>query len=158
MSDLPGENVQSYPRPPRLEPVTQRLRLVVDGDTVADTMQGWRVCETHHPPTYYFPKAAIDATLLQPAAGGSFCEWKGTAGYFDLIWNQKPIRRCAWSYPAPTRSFANIAGAVAFYVSDRVKGFVGDQQVSPQPGGFYGGWVTPNLTGIIKGSPGTDGW
>ncbi len=30
--------------------------------------------------------------------------------------------------------------------------------VRPQPGGFYGGWITPELTGPFKGESGSEGW
>jgi uncharacterized protein (DUF427 family) len=152
------ENVQSYPRPPLLEAVTARLRLVVDGDVIADTDKAFRVCETHHPPTYYFPPDSLAPGVAVPASGRSLCEWKGSAAYFDLIGRDGPLRRAAWSYLSPTDGFRPISGYLAFYLSDRVKGYVGTVPAQSQPGGFYGGWVTPNLTGRIKGMPGTEGW
>jgi uncharacterized protein (DUF427 family) len=141
-----------------LEPVPQAIRLTVDGVDVAVTQAAWRVCETHHPPSYYLPADAFAPGFLRPAAGGSFCEWKGRATYFDVIGAQGPIPRAAWAYPSPTAGFAAIAGHVALYLSDRVKAWVGDTPAAPQPGGFYGGWVTPNLSGRIKGPPGTTHW
>jgi hypothetical protein len=36
--------------------------------------------------------------------------------------------------------------------------FVGDVKVEPQPGGFYGGWITPEVVGPFKGGPGSMGW
>ncbi len=158
MTPLPVENVQSYPRPPLLGPVGLPVRLAVDGVTVAETQAAWRVCETHHPPAYYLPREALAPGLLRAAAGGSVCEWKGRAVYFDVIGRLGPIMRGAWSYPVPTVGFAPIAGHVAFYLSDRVEGWVGATQARPQPGGFYGGWVTPDLAGRVKGAPGTEGW
>ena len=47
---------------------------------------------------------------------------------------------------------------MAVYAGPMDACFVGDEQASPQPGGFYGGWVTSNLTGPFKGSPGTEFW
>jgi len=158
MAELPAEDVQTYPRPPALGRVGLPVRLVVDGMTVADTTAAWRVCETHHPPTYYLPREALAEGLLREAPGGSFCEWKGRAVYFDLIGREGPIPRGAWSYPRPAATYAPIAGHLAFYLSDRVAGWVGGTRAQPQPGGFYGGWVTPNLAGRIKGTPGTEGW
>src|SRR5579875_3231853 len=56
----PGqESVWDYPRPPRLENVARRLRVVFGGETIADTMSGWRVLETSHPPVYYLPRRDI---------------------------------------------------------------------------------------------------
>jgi uncharacterized protein (DUF427 family) len=152
------ERVWDYPRPPRLERVPQRLRVVLAGVTIADTTAGFRVLETSHPPTYYLPRADILPTALVPAAGSSFCEWKGRASYFDVVAGARRLERVAWTYERPSSAFAALAGCVAFYAGPMDACFVGDEQVTPQPGGFYGGWVTRNLVGPFKGSPGTSGW
>lgn len=158
MPDLPIESVQDYPRPPALEPVSARLRVVLSGTVVAETRAGFRVLETHHAPTYYFPPGDVLTTALSSAPGRSFCEWKGDAQYFDIAANDMVSHKAAWSYPRPTKRFAEIKDYVAFY-PERVEAcFVDDVLVSEQPGTFYGGWVTPNLRGTIKGAPGTRGW
>lgn len=156
--ELPRENVQDYPRPPRLEPVPQRLVVVLGGAVIADTMRGLRVLETHHAPTYYIPPEDVAAGALRPAGGGSFCEWKGRAAYSDVTGGGVTRARAAWCYPAPSGRFAALAGCVAFYAAMMDECRVGDVVASPQPGGFYGGWVTPNLEGRIKGAPGTEWW
>ncbi|MDJ0824827.1 MAG: DUF427 domain-containing protein [Rhodobacter sp.] len=158
MSGLPAENVQDYPRPPALQPAGARLRVVLGGVTIADSRDGLRVLETHHAPTYYLPMADILPGALQPAPGGSFCEWKGRARYFDVLGGGQRASRAAWSYPDPTAEFTALAGYVAFYAGRMQACFVGDAPVIAQPGDFYGGWVTANLTGIVKGAPGTEGW
>ncbi len=157
MTDLPREDVQSYPRPPRLEPVLQRIRVVLGGTTVAETSRAMRVLETHHAPTYYLPPEDVQATL-RPASGTSFCEWKGVARYFDVIAGGKTAPRAAWAYERPTAGFAALAGYVALYAGLMDEVWVGDLRVVPQPGDFYGGWVTPNLEGRIKGALGTRHW
>jgi uncharacterized protein (DUF427 family) len=157
MTGLPRENVQSYPRPPILEPVPHRLRVLLGGAVVADTMRSLRVLETHHAPTYYLPPDDIRA-ILRPATGQSFCEWKGIARYLDVVSGTTVARRAAWAYDRPTPPFGALAGHVAFYAGQMDEAWVGDCRVTPQPGGFYGGWVTSNLDGTIKGSPGTQGW
>ena len=154
---LPREDVQSYPRPPLLEPVASRLQVILGGAVAAETTAGWRVCETHHAPTYYFPPADVAARLI-PAGGGSFCEWKGRAQYFDVALGGATARRAAWAYPDPTPGFAALAGYLAFYPGAFEACRVDDMAVTPQPGGFYGGWVTENLDGIVKGGPGTAFW
>jgi uncharacterized protein (DUF427 family) len=160
MTLLPIEDVQTYPRPPALEPVAQRLRAIFAGVPVADADpgQGWRVLETHHAPTYYLPPEAVLASALVPTARETFCEWKGRAIYFDLVLNGRRSRNAAWAYPAPTARFAAIKDHLAFYATALDAAWVGDIAVQPQPGDFYGGWVTPNLTGRIKGAAGTMHW
>jgi len=155
---LPRENVQDYPRPPALEPVAEVLRVVFGGVEVVRTGAGYRVLETHHPPTYYFPPGDVLAGALVPAKGRSVCEWKGRAAYFDVVAGGCTAERAAWAYPDPTRAFGTIAGYVAFYPGAMEACYVGSQRVRPQPGDFYGGWVTDNLDGIVKGGPGTLHW
>ncbi|REC53771.1 DUF427 domain-containing protein [Rhodosalinus sediminis] len=157
MADLPIENVQDYPRPPALEPVAERLVVRLGGAVVADTRHGYRVLETHHAPTYYIPRADVRAAL-QPAHGRSLCEWKGQARYFDVAAGGATAPRAAWTYERPTPRFRPIAGHLAFYAGAMEACFVGDAPVRPQPGDFYGGWVTDNLRGRAKGAPGTEGW
>ncbi|MFD1510193.1 DUF427 domain-containing protein [Lacimonas salitolerans] len=157
MTDLPPENVQSYPRPPALEPVPQRITIRLGGDLVAETTRALRVLETHHAPTYYLPPEDVRA-ILRPAQGRSFCEWKGVARYFDVVLGDATAPRAAWSYDRPTARFAPLAGYLAFYAGQMEAIWVGEARVIPQPGDFYGGWVTPNLEGRIKGAPGTRHW
>lgn len=157
MTDLPVENVQDYPRPPALEPVPQRILVRLGGAVVADTTRALRVLETHHAPTYYLPPEDVHATLI-PASGGSFCEWKGTARYYDVRSGDATARRAAWGYDDPTGPFRPLAGYLAFYASLMDECRVGSHIATPQAGGFYGGWVTPNLDGRLKGAPGTEYW
>ena len=158
MTARPRENVWDYPRPPRLESVPDRLRVVFDGVVIADTLAGWRVLETSHPPVYYLPQAEILPGALAPADGSSFCEWKGAARYLDVVGPSRRASRAAWTYPEPTIPFAPIAGHVAFYPAAMDACFVGDEAALPQPGGFYGGWITSWIEGPFKGGPGTRGW
>lgn len=158
MTDPRRENVWSYPRPPLLEPVPERIRVVFDGREIVDTLSAWRVLETSHPPTYYLPRADIRPDALAPAAGSSLCEWKGRAAYLDVVGATRRAARAAWSYPHPAAAFAPIAGHVAFYAAAMDACFVGDERARPQPGGFYGGWLTSWIEGPVKGDPGTEGW
>lgn len=152
------ENVQDYPRPPALAPVDARLRVVFKGLDIADTTTGLRVLETHHAPTYYIPPTDVVASALVPTSRETYCEFKGHAVYYDLVINGRRARNAAWSYPAPTNRFAALRDHIAFYATSVDAAFVGQVRVMPQPGDFYGGWVTPNLTGHIKGAHGTMHW
>lgn len=155
----PGqESVWDYPRPPRLERAPERLRVMFAGETIADTTSGYRVLETSHPPTYYIPRADVRSDLLVPASGQSFCEFKGSASYWSIIVGQHRSDRAGWSYPEPTPEFLQIKNHIAFYASRVDACYVGDEQVQPQKGDFYGGWVTSRVVGPFKGSAGTQGW
>lgn len=156
---LQPENVQAYPRPPALEPVPQRVHALAGGRVILDTRRALRVLETHHPPSYYIPLEDIAPGVLHPGPRRrSFCEWKGRASYFDLVLGEELREDAAWAYHTPSRRFAALRGHVGFYAQALDAAFVGEARVTPQPGAFYGGWVTPNLGGLIKGGPGTEHW
>ena len=152
------ESVWDYPRPPRLEPVSARIVIVLGGVTVADTTKAYRVLETSHPPNYYLPPDDIADGALVRTARASWCEWKGEAHYFDVSAGGRTAEGAAWGYDRPTPAFAAIAGHVAFYAGPMDRCTVDGETVVPQPGGFYGGWVTDGVTGPFKGAPGTSGW
>lgn len=155
----PGqESVWDYPRPPRVEPVPQRIQVVFNGVEIADTRRAMRVLETSHPPNYYIPPGDVLAGALRPAGGGSFCEWKGAARYFDVAAGDSVAARAAWSYPDPTAAFAAIRDHVAFYVAPMEACLVDGEAARPQPGGFYGGWITGAVVGPFKGDRGTEWW
>lgn len=154
---LPSENVQDYPRPPALDVVPHRITVVLNNKLIVDTCKALRVLETHHAPTYYIPPDDISAELIA-AEGSSYCEWKGVARYFDVVSDGMVAARAAWCYDTPTARFTRLAGYLAFYASKMDVCTVGHETVRPQPGDFYGGWQTSNLTGIVKGGPGTRHW
>jgi len=155
----PGqESVWDYPRPPRLEDCGETIKVVVDGEVIAKSTQTKRVLETSHPPVFYIPPADICAEFLKPTDRQSWCEWKGTARYFDVTVGNRKIRNAAWTYPTPAHAFERIRDHVAFYPHLMDACFVGEEQVQAQAGGFYGGWITSNIVGPFKGEPGTRGW
>ncbi len=152
----PGqESVWDYPRPPALKP-DRRLVEVRDGDTLLARSEACvRLCETASPPTFYLPPGDVDMDALVPVAERSVCEWKGAAAYFALA--RAPETPVAWSYPRPRAKYEKLKDYVAFYPG-RVACFVDGVRVEPQPGRFYGGWITPDVVGPFKGSPGTGHW
>jgi uncharacterized protein (DUF427 family) len=155
----PGqESVWSYPRPPRVEPVAPRVRVELEGLTIADTTRALRVCETASPPCYYIPPADILMNHLEPTARTSFCEWKGVASYWSVRVGNRHAKDSAWSYPDPDEGFEAIKDYIAFYPRRMDACWIGTERVTPQPGFYYGGWVTANLVGPFKGVPGSEGW
>ncbi len=152
------ENVWDYPRPPALDPVKKPIRIVFAGITIAQTSAAYRVLETSHPPVYYLPPVAFLPGTLIPAPGGSFCEWKGRAVYWTIQAAGRSAAAAGWSYPDPTDRFLPIRDHVAVYAGKMDFCTVGDEVVTPQPGGFYGGWITSDLIGPFKGGPGSMGW
>ncbi len=159
--EVPGpgqESVWDYPRPPALRKVERPVKIVFDGRVLAETTRAWSVHETSHPPVYYIPLEDVDDALIERVDGSSFCEWKGSASYVDVVSEGKRAPRAGWYYADPVEAFEPIKDHVAFYAGPMDACYVGDEQVTPQPGGFYGGWITSDVVGPFKGAPGTWGW
>lgn len=153
----PGqESVWDYPRPPALVSSEAVVEVKYGGLLLAKSSACLRVLETASPPTYYIPGQDVDWSTLVRIDGSSFCEWKGRATYWALA-SDPEARGVAWSYASPNERFAAIDGCVSFYPG-RVDCRVNGEQVQPQPGEFYGGWVTKSVTGPFKGKPGTGHW
>jgi uncharacterized protein (DUF427 family) len=138
--------------------VPERIRVVVEGVTIADSVRAVRVLETAGAPVYYVPRVDVRTDLLAPTPTSTHCEWKGDATYWTLTVGARRVEDLAWSYEAPLPGFESIMGHLAFYASRVDEAWVGDQRATPQPGGFYGGWLTSRIVGPVKGEPGSRGW
>ena len=152
------ELVSAYPRPPALVESTQLVRVEALGQLLAESRRSLRVLETFHPPTYYLPPEAVRQELLLPSSGASFCEWKGVARYLDVVLYaggtaERQLRRAVWTYTEPTQAFAALAGWFAVYPVLMDGCWLDGEPVRPQPGGFYGGWITSQVQGPFKGDP-----
>jgi uncharacterized protein (DUF427 family) len=155
----PGQlSAWDFPRPPAYERWHELVEIRFDGSVVASTVEAWCVLETSHAPTYYLPRSAFVAGALRPAGGSSYCEWKGQAVYYDVVAGEQVAPRAAWSYPAPNDDAKVIRDHVAVYPALMDSCTVDGEVVTPQPGGFYGGWVTSRIVGPFKGGPGTQSW
>ncbi len=155
----PGqESVWDYPRPPRVEPTDRHLQVVFNGVTLADTRRALRVLETSHPPVYYLPPEAVRMEYLLRTPRRTFCEWKGRAGYYTVRVGGREARDAAWFYPEPAPGYEALRDHLAFYPQLMDACTVDGERVIPQPGAFYGGWITRDVVGPFKGEPGTDGW
>jgi uncharacterized protein (DUF427 family) len=154
----PGqESVWDFPRPPRVAPDSREVIVRWGGVEIARTRGALRVLETSHPPSFYLPWDDVARELFVPAAGSSFCEWKGPARYWSLVEGKRRLPNVAWSYPEPLAGAEALANCVALYPTE-LDCRVGGAPVTPQPGKFYGGWITPELVGPFKGEPGSEGW
>jgi uncharacterized protein (DUF427 family) len=155
----PGQEwVWAYPRPPRLECSERLVRVEFAGSEIARSTRAWRVLETSHPPIFYIPREDVATDALRSAIGGSFCEWKGVASYYDIVVGEHVAKRAAWTYEAPLSPYAALACAIAFYPGRVDAAYVDDERVQPQAEDFYGGWITHEIVGPFKGAPGTESW
>ena len=123
--------------------------------------RGLRVLETAGAPVYYVPPEDVrPGRGSSPSARRTVCEWKGERG----VPHATSARTAAGSRTSPGRTrdpnpgYEAIRGHLAFYAGRVDEAWVGDERATPQPGGFYGGWVTSRIVGPIKGEPGSFGW
>ena len=156
----PGQaSVWDYPRPPAVVPSDRAVRVEHGGAVVAETRDALRVLETAGAPVWYLPRADVRMDLLRPVPEKStHCEWKSSASYFDVVVGNNVARNAAWTYERPLPGYEGIAGRIAFYAGRVDAASVDGEAARPQPGGFYGGWVTNDVVGPFKGEPGTEGW
>ncbi|MEM8662988.1 MAG: DUF427 domain-containing protein [Pseudomonadota bacterium] len=159
----PGqESVWDFPRPPAVETVQKRLKVVFAGTVVAETTRALRVVETAGAPVYHFPQDDVAMDALRLTDRVTVCEWKGAAVYYDLVVGERTSAQAAYTYPDPfddlPQNYAAIAGMTVFYAGRVDEAWIDEERVTPQPGGYYAGWVTQNLTGPIKGMAGSEGW
>ncbi len=150
------EKVSSYPRPPLVELVNGQVSVRIADEIIAEDTRYVRVCETFHPPTIYIHQEAfISGSLHQISGRGSFCEWKGAAQYWSLSKaDGTDLRqRAGWSYSRPTERFALLEDWVSLYPRLVDACMLDGEQVLPQPGSFYGGWITRWTIGPFKGDP-----
>ncbi len=152
------ENVWDYPRPPRVEETSEHVIVRLGGEVIVDTRSALRVLETSHPPAYYLPRTAFAAGSLVSAVGTSFCEYKGIARYLDVVAGDAVAERAAWYYPDPSVGYERLSDYVSLYPGVMDSCTVDGETVTPQAGGFYGGWITSRVVGPFKGEPGTQGW
>lgn len=155
----PGqESVWDYPRPPRVEPTSRRIVVEHAGVVIADSRRALRVLETSHPPVYYVPLDDVRRDLLEESSSRTFCEFKGEAGYLDLVVGDERVRDAAWYYPEPVAGYESLRNHVAFFPQKVDACFVDGERAVAQPGSFYGGWITRDVVGPFKGGPTTSGW
>ena len=159
-ADAPGpgqESIWDYPRPPAIERTHRQIEVRSGETLIAQAERGWKVMETASPPTYYVSADDVPvARDLVAAAGSSFCEWKGFASYW--AWRHGQDQQVvAWSYDTPSQRFAQLEGCFSFYPA-LLECYLDGERVQPQPGGFYGGWITAEIVGPWKGEAGTKHW
>lgn len=159
-ADIPGpgqESVWDYPRPPKIDPDKRTVLVRFDNTLIAESGNSVRILETSGPPVFYIPQNDIDMKKLEKGRGSSLCEWKGPAGYWNVNVEGRIIANAGWTYSSPFAGYEYIKDYVAFYPS-KLDCFVDGEKVLPQPGEFYGGWVTSEITGPFKGEKGSEWW
>jgi uncharacterized protein (DUF427 family) len=99
-----------------LEPTPKRIRVVVGGETVADSRRAMLLHESGHQPIYYFPPEDVRSDLLEPSDRHTHCPKKGEASYYTIRVGANVVEAGAWYYPDPIPEAPPLLGGlIAFY-------------------------------------------
>ena len=127
------DNLPGTGRPVRLEPNHRRVRVLVDGVVIADTIRSIYLFETDHLPVYYFPKEDVRFDLLEHTDHSSHCPRKGDAEYWSIVVGDRRIDNCVWGYPVPLEGTPDLSSYVAFYWNRVDNWFEEDEEVYVHP-------------------------
>ena len=115
LDDRPKSGKRHHGYRLRIEPARGTVRAIFDGRVVAESDAVLVMHETRYPPVYYFPRAAVDWDLLEPASQHTHCPFKGNASYWSLNGPTKSAANAAWSYESPFDEATPVKDYVAFY-------------------------------------------
>ena len=129
------EEVFVHPRDPytRIDilPSSRRVRVEIDGETVADSTNASFLFETGLPTRYYMPKTDVRFDLLTPTDTRTACPYKGTARYWSVTVDGETHEDIVWGYDAPLPESQKITGLVCFY-NEKVDVYV-DEELQAKP-------------------------
>lgn len=117
-------------------PSSRRVRIEVDGVTVADTTHASFLFETGLPARYYMPKTDVSMDLLTPTSTETACPYKGTARYWSVTVDGATHEDIVWGYDAPLPESQKIAGLVCFY-NEKVDVYI-DEELEERPKTKFG--------------------
>lgn len=105
--------------PISIAPAGERVRVIFNARTIAETMRALVLREAAYKPVFYIPREDADASLLTRSAHKTHCPYKGDASYYSIRVGDRVAENAIWSYEEPFPTMSEIAGHLAFY-PDRV--------------------------------------
>lgn len=113
------ERVLGHPRDPyhRIDvyPASAHVRVLLDGELLADSRRARVLHETSLPPRHYLPLEDVRTDLLEPSATRTRCAYKGEASYWHARVGDRIEDDLVWSYPDPAREAQPVRGLVCFF-------------------------------------------
>jgi uncharacterized protein (DUF427 family) len=105
--------------PITIEPNPSRVRVIVAGRIVADSLNALTLRESDYPAVQYIPRDDVDMSQLERTDKQTYCPYKGDAAYYSIPGGGERATNAVWTYEAPFEAVATIKNHLAFY-SDRV--------------------------------------
>lgn len=129
------EEVFVHPRDPykRVDVLhsSRHIRIILAGETVADTHRPRLLFETGLPTRYYIPKLDIRMELLEPTSKMTRCPYKGVASYWSVTIGDQVFKDIVWSYPTTVPECTKIENLLCFF-NEQVDIYV-DGQLQQRP-------------------------
>ena len=111
---------------------SRHVRIVIAGETIAETRRPFLLFETSLPTRYYIPREDVRLELLEPSELTTRCPYKGIASYWSVKVGDHVAENGVWSYLNPIPECAKIKDLLCFY-NERVDLYVdGELQARPQ--------------------------
>ncbi|TGG89289.1 DUF427 domain-containing protein [Geotoga petraea] len=139
------EKIDNYPLPPKVEKVTKKVKVIFNGETIAESNNAIRILQKGLLPSYYVPKKDIKMNFFTPTDKVTTCQYKGHAHYFDITVGDKTAKNSAFQYSEPKTGYENIENYISFYPSKMDEVYVGDEKVDPKIGVFTAEWYTSDV-------------
>ena len=113
------EQVFGHPRDPysRIDvyPTSRRVRVLVDGEVVADSRRAKILFEAALPPRYYLPEEDVRMELLEASSKKTRCAYKGSASYWHVRAGGRLHEDLVWTYREPQHDAEPVRGLLAFF-------------------------------------------
>ena len=132
------------------EPSAKRVKVVFNGEVVADSTRAMILRETRHAPIYYLPRADVRGEYLVRSDHLTYCPFKGNASYWTLKVGDKTAENAVWSYEAPFEDAAVIKDYMAFYWNKVDAWYEEDQEVSIDTGGTTHVHANPFVDWLLR--------
>lgn len=109
--------------PITVTPHPGRVRVIFNGQTIAETSRALELKEASYPPVFYIPREDADMGALRRTAHATHCPYKGDAAYYSLLVAGRESANAVWSYEEPFPAVGGIRNHLAFYPNrvDRIE-------------------------------------
>jgi class 3 adenylate cyclase/uncharacterized protein (DUF427 family) len=132
------------------EPADKRVKVVFNGEVIADSSHAMILRETRLSPVYYLPRQDIRMDALEPSEHLTYCPFKGNASYWHLKVGDKTAENAVWSYETPFEEVGEIKDYMAFYWNKVDAWYEEGQEVAIETGGDSHGHANPYVDWLLR--------
>ncbi|WP_425044370.1 DUF427 domain-containing protein [Primorskyibacter sp. S87] len=134
-----------------IQPLEGRVTVYHDGVQLASSTRAKVMYETRLPPTIYFPPEDVMVPLSDPTALQTFCPFKGTASYRDIVVGDRRLSNSVWAYENALPESTGIEGHIGFMPKACTKIDLGPNKLRDGEDGNISG---PLIDWLLRGAAG----